>query len=89
MEADFDLSHVRVVLNAGGPADATGQNRLVRIATAHVRHKGRAAVLAEQLALTISFHHLLAGLNDEVPGPCHEGLVVLAEIEAASRSTAH
>lgn len=55
----------------------------------HMFGTGQAAVLAEQLALTISFHHLLAGLNDEVPGPCHEGLVVLAEIEAASRSSTH
>ena len=74
----------RATLLAGGPDNATAQNRLASEATAHIKDRQQAALLAEQLAVTISFHHMLAGMNTEPIGPCQEAMRILDEIEAAS-----
>ena len=78
------LIETRAILLAGGPAGATAQNRLAKQATAYIKDRGRASVLAEQLAVTISFHHMLAAMNNEPVGRCQPALDILAEIEAAS-----
>jgi len=83
-ETPIDLAVVRQILLVGGPSDAAWQNQLARLATAKVKDRRRAVVLAEQLAITIGFHHMLAGMNAEVPGPCDDAITILAEIEAAS-----
>ena len=44
----------RAVLLAGGPNNATAQNRLAREATAFIEDKARAEHLAEQLAVAIA-----------------------------------
>ena len=83
---DFErlMIETRAILLAGGPDNATAQNRLAKEATAFIKDRSRAAVLAEQLAVTISFHHMLAEMNNETVGPCREALVILDEIEAVS-----
>ena len=78
------MIETRAILLAGGPDSATEQNRLAKKATAFVKDRDRAAHLAEQLAVAISFHHMLAGMNTEPIGPCQPALDMLAEIEAAS-----
>jgi hypothetical protein len=80
---DVELAYIRALLDGGGPSDASGQSMLAQQATAFIRDKQRAAILAGHLALTISFHHLLAGMNGEAPGPCCEALSIVDEIEAA------
>lgn len=78
------MRKTRSMLDAGGPDNATAQNRLAKEATAFVQDRGQAALLAERLAVTISYHHLLAGMNNETVGPCQEALSILDEIEVAS-----
>ena len=86
--ADFQkvMRQTRPMLLVGGPDNATAQNCLARRATAFIKDRGRAAVLAEQLAVTISFHHMLASMNNETVGPCREAMSILDEIEAASQT---
>ena len=78
------MIETRAILLAGGPDNAMAQNRLAKEATAFIKDRQRAALLADQLAVTISFHHMLATLNNETVGPCREALSILDEIEAAS-----
>ncbi|WP_442580687.1 hypothetical protein ACSBOB_01415 [Mesorhizobium sp. ASY16-5R] len=78
------MRQTRAMLLVGGPIDATTQNRLAKEATAFIKNRERAARLAEQLAVAISFHHMLAGMNREPVGPCREGLSILDEIEIVS-----
>jgi hypothetical protein len=78
------MRQTRAILLTGGPDNATAQNRLAKEATAFIQDRGRAALLAEQLAVTISFHHMLAAMNNETVGPCQEAMSILDEIEAAS-----
>lgn len=72
------------MLLVGGPVDATAQNRLAKEATAFIKDRERAARLAEQLAVAISFHHMLAAMNSEPIGPCREAMSILDEIEIVS-----
>ena len=81
---DVELAYIRALLDGGGPSDAAGQSMLAEQATAFIPDKQRAAILAGHLALTISFHHLLAGMNGEPVGTCQEAMRILDEIEAAS-----
>ena len=78
------MIETRAILLAGGPDNATAQNRLAWEATAFITDRGRATVLAEQLAVTISFHHMRAEMNNETVGPCLEAMSILDDIEAAS-----
>jgi hypothetical protein len=78
------MRQTRAILLTGGPDNATAQNRFAKEATAFIQDRGRAALLAEQLAVTISFHHMLAAMNNETVGPCQEAMSILDEIEAAS-----
>ncbi|MDQ6436616.1 hypothetical protein RB623_21410 [Mesorhizobium sp. LHD-90] len=47
-------------------------------------NRQRAALLADQLAVAISFHRMLAEMNNETVGPCREALSILDEIEIVS-----
>ncbi|MEQ1956801.1 hypothetical protein [Mesorhizobium sp. CN2-181] len=78
------MRQARALLLVGGPIDATSQNKLARKATAFIKDRNRAARLAEQLAVAISFHHMLAEMNREPVGPCREALSILDEIEIVS-----
>ncbi|MEQ1955954.1 hypothetical protein [Mesorhizobium sp. CN2-181] len=78
------MIETRAILLAGGPDNATAQNRLSKDATAFIEDRARATQLAEDLAVTISFHHMLAAMNNETVGPCREALSILDEIEIVS-----
>jgi hypothetical protein len=78
------MRQTRAILLAGGPDNASAQNRLAKEATAFMADRDRAAHLAEQLAVAISFHHMLAGMNSGPIGPCKEAMSVLEEMEVAS-----
>ena len=72
------------MLLVGGPVEATAQNRLAKEATAFIKDRERAARLAEQFAVAISFHPMLAAMNSEAVGPCREAMSILDEIEIVS-----
>ena len=78
------MRQTRAMLLVGGPMDATAQNRLAKEATAFIKDRDRATRLAEQLAVAISFHHMLAEMNREPVGPCREAMSILDEIEIVS-----
>lgn len=78
------MVETRTILLVGGPDNATAQNRLDNEATAFIEDKQRAALLTQQLVITISFRRLLAVMNNEIVGPCQDALSILNEIEATS-----
>ena len=80
----LEFEYIRILLLGGGPADTASQNVVASRATANIRDREMAARLAEQLVITLSFHHLFAGMIGATVGPCKEALSILAEIEAAS-----